>query len=113
MAHLWYTLESDRYYTSIAKSASDHREGDNIAHNIIKELNDDEDSGWQFFAGDEDDEYINNVEHVELCKVYSIAGIDPAVINHIDSPAGTRLIRKSSEEFEEDRIQPAFMEKWR
>ena len=53
------------------------------------------------------------VEHVELCKVYSIAGIDPAVINHIDSPAGTRLIRKSSEEFDEDRNQPAFMEKWR
>ena len=26
----------DRYYTSIAKSASDHREGDNIAHHIIK-----------------------------------------------------------------------------
>ncbi len=56
---------------------------------------------------------INNVEHVELCKVYSIAGIDPADINHIDSPVGTRLIRKSSEEFEEDRNQPAFMEKWR
>ena len=28
--------EYDRYYTSIAKSASDHREGDNIAHQIIK-----------------------------------------------------------------------------
>ena len=26
----------DRYYTSIAKSASDHREGDNSAHQIIK-----------------------------------------------------------------------------
>ncbi len=53
------------------------------------------------------------VGYVELCRVYSIAGIDPAVINHIDSPVGTRLIRKSSEEFEEDRNQPAFMEKWR
>ena len=63
--------------------------------------------------GDEDDEYINNVEHVELCKVYSIAGIDPAVINHIDNPVGTRLIRKSSEEFEVDRNQPVFMEKWK
>ena len=44
-------------------------------------------------------------------KVYSIAGIDPAVINHIDCPIGTRLIRISSTEFEEDRNQPAFMEK--
>ncbi len=35
------------------------------------------------------------------------------VMNHIDSPVGTRLIRKSSEEFEEDKNQPAFMEKWK
>ena len=32
---------------------------------------------------------------------------------NLDNPVGTRLIRKSSEEFEEDRNQPAFMEKWR
>ncbi len=42
---------------------------------LREELHDYEDSGWQFFAGDEDDEYINNVEHVELCRVYSIAVI--------------------------------------
>ena len=30
-----------------------------------------------------------------------------------DNPVGIRLIRKSSEEFEEDRNQPAFMEKWK
>ncbi|MBR1773545.1 MAG: DUF2185 domain-containing protein [Eubacterium sp.] len=89
------------------------REGWKVGFMLREELYDDEDSGWQFFAGDEDDEYLNNVEHVELCKVYSIAGIDPAVINHIDSPVGTRLIRKSPEEFEEDRNQSAFMEKWK
>ncbi len=89
------------------------REGWKVGFMLREELHDDEDSGWQFFAGDEDDEYINNVEHVELCKVYSIVGIDPAVINHIDDSIGTRLTRKSSGEFEEDRNQPAFMEKWK
>lgn len=89
------------------------RDGWKVGFMLREELQDDEDSGWQFLAGDEDDEYINNVEHVELSKVYSIAGIDPAVINHIDNPVGTRLIRKSSEEFEEDRNQPVFMEKWK
>ena len=89
------------------------REGWKVGFMLREEAQDDEDSGWQFFAGDEDDEYINNVEHVELCKVYSIAGIDPAVMNHIDSSVGTRLVRKSSGEFEEDRNQPAFMEKWK
>ena len=89
------------------------RDGWKVGFMLREELHDDEDSGWQFFAGDEDDEYINNVENVELCKVYSIAGIDPVVINHIDSPVGTRLIRKSSEEFEDDKKQPAFMERWK
>ncbi len=89
------------------------REGWKVGFMLREELQDDEDSGWQFFAGDEDDDYINDVDHVELCKVYSIAGIDPAVMNHIDSPVGTRLIRKSSGEFEEDKNQPAFMEKWK
>ncbi|MBQ8983454.1 MAG: DUF2185 domain-containing protein [Lachnospiraceae bacterium] len=89
------------------------REGWKVGFMLREEIHDDEDSGWQFFAGDEDDEYINDVENVELCRVYSIAGIDPAVINHIDSSVGTRLIRKSSEEFEDDKNQPAFMEKWK
>lgn len=89
------------------------RDGWKVGFMLREELHDDEDSGWQFFAGDEDDEYINNVENVELCKVYSIAGIDPVVINYIDSPVGTRLIRKSSEEFEDDKNQPAFMERWK
>ncbi len=89
------------------------RDGWKVGFMLREEPHDDEDSGWQFFAGDEDDEYINDVEHVELCKVYSIAGIDPAVIKHIDSPVGARLIRKSSDEFEEDKNQSAFMEKWK
>lgn len=89
------------------------REGWKVGFMLREEPGDNEDSGWQFFAGDEDDEYINDVEHVELAKVYSIAGIDPTVINHIDSAVGTRLIRISSTEFEEDRNQPAFMEKWK
>ena len=54
------------------------------------EPNDEQDSGWQFFAG-----------------------IDPAIIKYIDNPAGSRFVRKSSAEFEEDRNQPAFMEKWK
>lgn len=89
------------------------REGGKVGFMLREEPQDDEDSGWQFLAGDEDDEYINNVENVELCKVYSIARIDPDVINHIDSPVGTRLVRKSSGKFEEDRNQTVFMEKWK
>lgn len=47
------------------------------------------------------DTWLNRYRHILI------------LMNHIDSPVGTRLIRKSSEEFEEDKNQPAFMEKWK
>ena len=89
------------------------RDGWKVGFMLREEPGDDEDSGWQFFAGDEDDEFTKNIENLELCPVYSITGIDPALISYIESPAGTRLVRISPEEFEEDRDQPAYMEKWK
>ena len=44
------------------------RDGWKVGFMLREELQDDEDSGWQFLAGDEDDDYINNVEHVEWCQ---------------------------------------------
>ena len=89
------------------------REGWKVGFMMREELHDDEDSGWQFFAGDEDDEYLDNVENVDLCPVYAIAGMDPTVMSYLESPFGTKLVRKSPDEFEEDRKQPSFMEKWK
>ncbi len=80
---------------------------------VREEPGDDEDSGWQFYAGDEDDEYTNDVQNIELCRLYSVTGIDPAFTDHLESPVGTRLVRISSDGFEEDKNQPAFMEKWK
>ena len=89
------------------------RDGWKVGFMIREELHDDKDSGWQFMAGDEDDEYINNVENVELCLVNSIAGIDPTILNYIDSPIGSRYVRMSSDEFEADNNQRSYMEKWK
>ena len=64
-------------------------------------------------AGDEDDDYLNDVANVELCAVNSIVNIDPTIMKYIDSPVGARFVRISSDEFEEDRNQKSFMEKWK
>ena len=88
------------------------REGWKVGFMMREDPNDDEDSGWQFYAGDEDDEYLDDYKNIELCMVNSIAGIDPAIMNHIDSPVGARFVRVSSEEFEEDKNQKSHMEKW-
>ncbi len=98
-------------YCVVSKKVT--RDGFKVGFMLRDEPNDEQDSGWQFFAGDEDEEYTDKVENVELCIVSSIAGIDPAIIKYIDNPAGSRFVRKSSAEFEEDRNQPAFMEKWK
>ncbi|MCR5104915.1 MAG: DUF2185 domain-containing protein [Eubacterium sp.] len=74
---------------------------------------DEEDSGWEFMAGDEDDDYINDIENHRLCAVHSIVGIDPVILGYIDNPENSRFIRVSSESFEEDKNQNPFMEKWK
>lgn len=89
------------------------RDGWKVGFMLREELQDDKDSGWQFMAGDEDDEYLDNVENVELCLVNSIAGIDPAIMKYIDSPVGARFVRISSDDFEEDKNQRSYMEKWK
>ena len=89
------------------------REGWKVGFMLREEPGDDEDSGWQLFAGDEDDEYTDNIDNMELCPIYSITGIDPVLMEHWESPVGTRLVRISSDGFEEDRNQKAYMEKWK
>lgn len=77
------------------------------------EPHDENDSGWLFLSGNEDQEYVDDTHNLELCVVGSIAGIDPAVVKYIDSPIGTSLVKKSADEFEEDEGQDIYVEKWR
>lgn len=89
------------------------RDGWKVGYMLRDNLRDEQDSGWQFFAGDESDEYINDVNNVELCIVGSIIGIDPILMNYIDSPVGTSFVRISSSEFEAENNQTSYMEKWK
>lgn len=70
------------------------------------------DSGWSFCAGNEDDEYYNDYKNIALVSVYEVYQLDPDIWNYIDNPVGTELIRISSNEFEIDkRDKEIFMEK--
>lgn len=77
------------------------------------ETDNDQDSGWQFMAGDESDFYLNNSNNAQLCAVYSVAEIDPVIINYLDNPSGTSFVRISPDKFEEDDNQKVYMEKWK
>lgn len=60
------------------------------------------DSGWFFCAGDEDDEYINNTDNLELWLVNSVLMFEPALSEFITAPYDTSVVRVKSGGFEFD-----------
>lgn len=60
------------------------------------------DSGWSFMAGNEDDEYIDDYRNIKLLSIAEVCQLDSDVLKYIDNPVGTALVRVSSDEFEID-----------
>lgn len=53
----------------------------------------DEDSGWRFFAGDEDEAYMNDLQRHDVYDVNTIVNYDPDVLPHLNSEIGSRFER--------------------
>lgn len=72
-----------------------------------------DDSGWFFASGDEDDEYLSDTKNLMLLSVGMVwQRLDRDIFKYIDMPAGTKLIRISSNEFEIDKNdKEIYMEK--
>ncbi|MFT5618260.1 MAG: hypothetical protein ACI85I_001492 [Arenicella sp.] len=51
------------------------------------------DSGWRFFAGDESDEYINNPENCSLVLLNTAVNYAPEIISYLNLPVDTQLER--------------------
>ena len=62
-----------------------------------------QDSGWSFMAGNEDDEYNSNSQNIAVVTIGEVSQIDPDILKYIDNPVGTTLIRISPTEFEIDK----------
>jgi hypothetical protein len=54
------------------------------------------DSGWRFFAGDEPVDYVNDPENLGLFDVNTVANYDPAVIPFLAAPPGSAYARDRS-----------------
>lgn len=54
------------------------------------------DSGWRFFAGDESGKYAGQPENFGLFDVNTIANYDTAIIPLLHAPAGSAFRRKGS-----------------
>lgn len=68
------------------------------------EPHDENDSGWLFMAGNENDEYVADYHNLDLISIgYIWQQLDADIFRYINNPVGTRLIRISSSEFEIDK----------
>ncbi len=68
-------------------------EGELVDYMIREEPNYDIDSGWQFFSGTEDQEYIDDPNNSAIYDVNTIANYDRAIIPYLSLPIGTQLER--------------------
>jgi hypothetical protein len=69
---------------------------------MIREKPDNElDSGWQFFSGTEDQDYVDDANNSAIYDVNTIANYDKAIIPYLDFPIGTQLERiKGTDKFQ-------------
>jgi hypothetical protein len=58
----------------------------------------DQDSGWRFFHGDEDEDYASDPRNIALCPLWSLLGLDPSLRAIINHPDGTAWERPSEQE---------------
>lgn len=70
-------------------------EGKKVGFMYREELEEDaeNDSGWRFLAGTEDQEYVDNDANSKVYEVETIADFDPAIIPYLNYPFGTELER--------------------
>ena len=45
------------------------------------------DTGWRFFAGDEDEAYFNDISKTGVYAVNTVANYDPDIIPYLNTPA--------------------------
>ena len=57
------------------------------------------DSGWRFFSGIEDDEYLDNPDNISVCDVNTAANYDNTIIPFLQFPVGSVFELDEKEEW--------------
>lgn len=60
------------------------------------------DSGWNFLAGNEDDDYMNDSNNHHIFAINTVCNYDEDIIPYLHSPIGSAFIRVNGGIFEED-----------
>lgn len=57
------------------------------------------DSGWRFFSGDESEDYIADIGHMEVCDLNSVCNYDPGIVSLLSAPHHSAFVRGEDGKF--------------
>lgn len=60
---------------------------------MYREKGENGDSGWRFFAGIEDQEYVDNPQNIGIYDIQTIVDIDDSILPYLDSVEGSAYER--------------------
>lgn len=91
----------DLIHTSIGCIATDKItvDGLSVGYMYIEEPDNKTDSGWRFFSGTEDQDYVDDPDNLCVYAVNTIANYDRDIIPYLGLPIGTALERNSKNIF--------------
>jgi hypothetical protein len=90
-----YCLASDRITV----------DGQQVGYMYRENPDREDDSGWRFLAGDEDDEYMNDPHKVGIFDVNTIAHYDTDIIPFLTYPYETAFARNENGIFEKEQFE--------
>jgi hypothetical protein len=71
-------------------------DGQSVGYMYREKPDNELDSGWRFFAGDESQEYTEEPANFELYDLNTIANYDPEILQLLDAPIGSAYARGAS-----------------
>jgi len=75
-------------------------DGQKIGYMYRENSSNESDSGWRFFAGAEDEIYLNNPNNFSIFDLNTICNYDKSIIPYLGMPIGIKL-QRVGEEFSE------------
>ena len=70
-----------------------------VGYMYREESNFSADSGWRFFSGTEEQEYVDNPDNLMFYDLNTIANYDPAIIPYLPLGVGSELERGNNNTF--------------
>ena len=69
-----------------------------VGYMYREEPEDEDDSGWRFLSGTEEQDYVDNPDNSSVFEVNTIANLDSAIVYYLKMPFGTEMERIPGED---------------